>query len=355
MDSYLLELIKEVNTIIIPGLGALTRTETGKNEILFIPYLKFDDGKLSTYISEKSGKTRQDATNLIAKYVRDIQAVLNSGEKYDIYQLGSFFKQANGQITFEQWDKKVSSEGSSLQEHSKPKTITTVPSEDQLSEDQVSIQKVYPADKTYSEEDQWNDDIDLPPINHKVERPKKPILEKAKRDRSKQKIGILAGLSILLLLIGGTLFVSIFYNSTERTMRHLKGKKETVAMEKSAPSPTQNQVKSETLKTKDKLAPTIEKSIYPNKDVTPEEDAKLPIHTTNLKKYHIIMGAFRERRNAERYVFRLNQKGATASIISRMDGLYLVAFGSYSTTIDRKPNIAVAREICPTAWLMIYP
>ena len=39
----------------------------------------------------------------------------------------------------------------------------------------------------YSEKDQWNDDLDLPPINHKTEPSKKPILEKAEFDRKKKK------------------------------------------------------------------------------------------------------------------------------------------------------------------------
>jgi hypothetical protein len=55
MDKYLLLLLKEVNTIIIPDLGALTITNHSTGEIMFMPFLKYDDGKLATYISEKEG------------------------------------------------------------------------------------------------------------------------------------------------------------------------------------------------------------------------------------------------------------------------------------------------------------
>ena len=33
--------------------------------------------------------------------------------------------------------------------------------------------------ESYSEKDQWNDDLDLPPLQHKKATAKKPILEKA--------------------------------------------------------------------------------------------------------------------------------------------------------------------------------
>ena len=53
MDKYLLEILKEVNTIIIPGLGALTITNKDTGEIMFMDYLKHDDGQLAEYIAQK--------------------------------------------------------------------------------------------------------------------------------------------------------------------------------------------------------------------------------------------------------------------------------------------------------------
>ena len=44
MNNYLLQLLKEIKTIIIPGLGALTLTNEATGEMMFMPYLKYDDG-----------------------------------------------------------------------------------------------------------------------------------------------------------------------------------------------------------------------------------------------------------------------------------------------------------------------
>lgn len=104
MDKYLLEILKDVNTIIIPGLGALTITNTDTGEIMFMPFLKHDDGKLSSYIAEKESMDENDAKNLIAKYVREINTQIDQGESYDMFQFGSFSKNADGDVEFKNWD-----------------------------------------------------------------------------------------------------------------------------------------------------------------------------------------------------------------------------------------------------------
>ena len=103
MNNYLLLLLKELKTIIIPGLGALTITNEATNELLFMPFLKYDDGTLSKYIADKEGMSENDAKNLIAKFVREVLAELDKGEPYDMYQFGSFTKE-NNEIVFKQWE-----------------------------------------------------------------------------------------------------------------------------------------------------------------------------------------------------------------------------------------------------------
>ena len=104
MNKYLLQILHEVNTIIIPGLGALTVTNSKTGEIMFMSFLKHEDGKLAKYISENDGISENDAKNLIAKYVREILAELDKGESYDMYQFGRFIK-VNGEVEFENWNK----------------------------------------------------------------------------------------------------------------------------------------------------------------------------------------------------------------------------------------------------------
>lgn len=102
MNNYLLQLLKEVKTLIIPGLGALTVTNESTGEILFMPYLKFDDGTLAKHIANKENMELNDATNMISKFVREVTAELDKGNSYDMYQFGRFVK-IDGEIAFEAW------------------------------------------------------------------------------------------------------------------------------------------------------------------------------------------------------------------------------------------------------------
>ena len=104
MDQYLLQILKETNTIIIPGLGALTITNTATGEVMFMPYLKHDDGKLSAHIATKEGIEENEAKNIVAKYVREIQTSVDKGDSYNMFQFGTFSKGADGDIEFENWE-----------------------------------------------------------------------------------------------------------------------------------------------------------------------------------------------------------------------------------------------------------
>jgi nucleoid DNA-binding protein len=103
MDQYLLQILKETNTIIIPDLGALTITNTDTGETMFMPFLKHDDGKLSGHIAAKEGIEENEAKNIVAKHVREIKSKLDQGESYVMFEFGTFSKNDDGDIEFTNW------------------------------------------------------------------------------------------------------------------------------------------------------------------------------------------------------------------------------------------------------------
>lgn len=124
MNNYLLQLLKEVKTLIIPGLGALTVTNETTGEIMFMPYLKFDDGTLAQHIANKENMDLNDAKNLIAKFVREVTVALDKGHSYDMYQFGSFGK-VDGEIVFTKWGNNPSVETTSAPEEEPAKPVIT--------------------------------------------------------------------------------------------------------------------------------------------------------------------------------------------------------------------------------------
>jgi hypothetical protein len=100
MEKHLQQILQEVNTIIIPGLGALTVTNHKTGEVMFMPYLKYDDGKLASFIAEKEGISLDDAKALISKDVSEILSTIEAGNGFNLNGVGSFKKDSSGDIDF---------------------------------------------------------------------------------------------------------------------------------------------------------------------------------------------------------------------------------------------------------------
>jgi nucleoid DNA-binding protein len=100
MNKYLIEILKAQSSVIIPGLGSLMVVSSKSGKIVFNPHLKFNDGSLAKFIAEKENVDVQEAQNMVAKFVREIEAELGKGNSYDVFEFGKFDKTADGEITF---------------------------------------------------------------------------------------------------------------------------------------------------------------------------------------------------------------------------------------------------------------
>ena len=100
MEKHIKQILHEVNTIIIPGVGALTVTSHTTGEIMFMPYLKYDDGKLASFIAEIEGITLDEAKAIISDDVSNILNTIETGNSFNLNGIGSFKKDASGGIEF---------------------------------------------------------------------------------------------------------------------------------------------------------------------------------------------------------------------------------------------------------------
>ncbi|MBK9192630.1 MAG: SPOR domain-containing protein [Crocinitomicaceae bacterium] len=100
MNKYIIELLRLQTSVILPGLGSLMIGNSKSGKVVFNPLLKFNDGALAKFISEKDGIDKQTAQNQVAKFVREIEAELAKGNSFDIFQFGKFQKNAKGDIEF---------------------------------------------------------------------------------------------------------------------------------------------------------------------------------------------------------------------------------------------------------------
>ena len=395
MDKYLLEILKEVNTIIIPGLGALTITDSDKGDIMFMPYLKHDDGELSKYIANKEGMEVNEATNLIAKYVREILNTLDKGESYDMFQFGSFAKDASGDIEFRSWEAGAAEETPAPVEPSPleapEETLEAIEeTEEQVEETQAAeaeVENIYipPADTTENVEEPQAEveKIEPEPIEESLPEPEPQaeepearelnILEKEERAATQAKLDKLReeqnkpkkkkrGVAFYLLIFIGVVVVafssyviidfegaskmmpSLASAEKEETtdhsaieeMKEMMGEKEEANIKESEDL-TADTLTSEASESEEIIEePVFEEPIVKEPIKAPEE---VPVPTNSKTGYHIIVGSFGNPGNAERFAAKLRSEEGNASVIQE-NGLHKVSLGGYNTRDEAKSALS---------------
>ena len=98
MNKYIIEFLKQEGRVIIPDFGCLSLSDDGK--VVFNTYIKFDDGKLSSFICEQTGSDKQDVINKISAWARELQAQVNTGVDFELVGLGTFYKTGPDEIDF---------------------------------------------------------------------------------------------------------------------------------------------------------------------------------------------------------------------------------------------------------------
>lgn len=362
MDKYLIDFLKENATLILPGIGALTITNAETGEILFMPFLKHDDGRLAEFIASKEGIDEQQARIQVAQYTREIERKLNTEGTYDIYLFGQFTREADGSFNFaglKDVKEPVLPESSPSKEEEKKEPIPEdlvlpvieehfIPQENeevpvsinkQPLEDQISEQTVY------TEEEQWNDDLDLPPINHKPEPQKKAILEKVNPDKKKRNPILIAALSIVVVGIGVLLTYSLFYNTLEPVVKQPKLSKNKVE----APGKSTTYEEPETAESKPEEITTSDAE--QTNDITSSNVDQV----NSIKAYHIVIGTFRVKENADRYANKQKYAGKTTVSIHEMYGLYLIHLDDFNTRNEADDACTNLRAEYPGAWVYYQP
>ena len=125
MNKYIIEILKIQSSVILPAFCSLMVANSKTGKVVFNPHLKFNDGALSKFSSEKEGIDAQEAQNQVAKCVREIEAELGKGNSYDMVEFGSFKKDSDGTISFDMDPKgAVVTEGTSTKKEA-PKAATT--------------------------------------------------------------------------------------------------------------------------------------------------------------------------------------------------------------------------------------
>lgn len=381
MDKFLIELLQLNDAVILPDFGSIVIANENTGEVMFNEYLKFNDGKLVALIVANSTMDAQDASNMVAKYIRDIQIQLDKGESYDIYGLGSFRKDKRGVAIFtgninssnkkeaeifigpsptppavaaeeentpsNEVEEKFWEHDDSADEETKEETEERIISE-------TTTEIVESSESTFSEETPQTTD-----------HPKK---EKATEQRKeKKKRGILFWILIFFLLVlsAGGVFIGVKY---EEVITYMGWDKFNDYQKVADVIDTQLAKEINTETDADNVTVlTEENTILPNEteELTEaaieaqivEELIEQPTAIVSIdgKPFHLIGGSFSDETNATNFAASLKAKGLPAHVIGQFDGRHMVSVKSFATRDEAMNEIVAIKNEAPGAWLFKHP
>jgi len=389
MDKYLLEILKNANTIIIPGLGALTITNHDTGEIMFMSYLKHDDGKLASYIVENEGIAELDAKNLIAKYVREIELTVGKGETYDMFQFGSFFKNGD-EIDFKNWEGDKTATKIEVEEET---VVAPIVEETPIVEEKVEtpitpeaeeIEEIIPpkVEETLDEKPVIEEKAEPVVLHLKEEEPKEKtqkelnILEKeeraataakldalkkkqeAKKEKKKKGVGFWMLIVLLALIVSGGTYFGLNYNELKQHIPFLADAStgsETASSTGSATSTDKDATDKNddsTNETEDSSTEEIESEIIEEEipeQIEPEQNPVNSSNNTDLP-FHIIAGAFGSEENANRLGEKLKAEGYSVKV-GPGAGMTLVSIKSFATRAEAQAGLNEVKSVAPKGWV----
>ena len=193
--------------------------------------------------------------------------------------------------------------------------------------------------ESYSEKDQWNDDLDLPPLQHKKATAKKPILEKADFDKKKKQPRKLIFAS-LFIFVGLVVFFVV--NTKSKDSENVKTAKNTEEKQRiedenlSEPDQETTNNNTETVWLEDTVV------VEELEELEPEQN----IIETNLgpHNYHIVIGSFLEEENALLWQEQLGESNATPIIIEYQK-MFRVVLSSHGNVDEAEIELDRTRTI----------
>lgn len=205
--------------------------------------------------------------------------------------------------------------------------------------------------KAYTNKEQWEDDLDLPPIGHKKESIKKPILEKAAFDKNRKKS---KRIPMLILLVAGLAFIMgtyfIFRESKNEKLQQATNKEdlqivdnETKIIEQVEDSAAIEVKKEPEIEEESVIIEEIEESL----DLQDEE-----MEYEGPKNYHIIVGSFKNNSNAQNWLDKTAYGEIEIQFIQEYDGWYRVVL--FSCPSNEQAEIildSVRNDLKLKAWI----
>ena len=341
IDVYISDLLYSYDCVVIPDFGGFVanyamakiqliqhKLVPPSKQISFNKNLKNNDGLLSNHIASKRSLSYHEANELIKSFVDQSIAGLEKGDKIKIDKVGTLYLDPEKNIQF----------------------IAEESNEFLLNSFGLGSMRVQPIARDGAEERIQN----AIPIVREEEKKRRAIFWPAA--------------AVLLILLVGTYFFNAQYNVIDTSSIQYSNifavneeasiyeEREPVAFEKLEDTSAKLELKDGLYNYTTSDAEHTEIWVdNRNKDKEPKVDNTKVVKEALKQelKYHVMGGCFSNKRNAERLVKKLTNKGYDARLLGEFKNLHAVSFGSFATDKDARELLATVKsEENESAWLL---
>ena len=309
--------VSEFGSFVVKNISSKMDQSTKKlipphKSIEFNPHITEDqDQILALEISEKEKISLEEANEVIGKKVKEMKEALDQKKKYPVSGLGVFQKDEQG-LHFRELQKDLQNFG--LEEiDAAPFELDSKPS--------ASKQ---PARKTPAQPQKATSSNTAKPTQP-TRTPKKPS-----RKKSKTWYWIAGGILILAGIAGGSYYMGLWDDA-----RPLPKKKQVSQAARSQESARKKDQKpavdlSDDTANVGKIHQSLEKMTDKKKALMYQENQKATeAEKAGGQSYHLVVGSFKRRNNAEEFSRQIKEKGYSPTILEK-DGLFRITVKSFN-------------------------
>ncbi len=416
---YIGDLLYDYECVVIPGLGGFLTNDKPASiqpnthhfrppykQVMFNAYLKTNDGLLVNYIAREEGISYKEAKSQVDKFVYLCDNALRAGKRINFHNVGYLYLNKNEKIVFEQ-DTTINynADAFGLTGFISPAVRRTNPEEKLREAVNPGNRKKSPAAA------KENTKQGRKAVHAQDRKAEKRIRMQATQKKSPYKTQIVFLVVLVIAMIVGWGFmnkdkVNAYYNNYSSVIplfytqpnaylinnidrvpitkvsssrfgswwislfeKHETAPAKTGSVKKEAEKPESSKttVISSTPKAMKKTEKTPVGTTSKNTIGRPVVHTPKPAAMRTTAKsvptkrmipsthFYIIAGAFKDRHNATRLIFKLQHKGyrATQAGVTR-SGLLRVAYGAFNNRIQaEKQLVAIREKVNPAAWILV--
>ena len=345
IDLYISDLLYSYDCVVIPDFGGFVANYAAakiqpiqhkitppSKQISFNKNLKNNDGLLSNHIAEKQSLSYSEANELIKSFVDQSIEGLNKGDKIKIEKVGTLFLDPERNIQF----------------------IAEEKNDFLLDSFGLGSMRVQPIVRAGAEE--------------RIQKEIKKVIPLVQEEEKKRRSIFWPAAAALLVLFVGAYFLNLQYKVVDTSAVQYSN---LVGLNKANPLFEEREaLKLATLK-ENKAGLKLEEGLF-NYSISPKEttniwvdnrteEAEPKVDNTKVVKetlkqdlkYHVMGGCFSNKRNAEKLVKKLINKGYDARLLGEFKNLHAVSFGSFAADSDARDLLAkVKSNENKAAWLL---